>query len=128
MKALIINPAMNLIAEYQFPDDPMKGANELQEIVGGYIERAFVWPVEKAKNSKWYPNSREDILWCNEEGLYKFRDAFFIEGIHQWVPGPAIILGYKYNEEKNCDCTMSLDELASKIRFGRLPGNIEEQE
>lgn len=81
MRALLIDSAKQEIREVEYESTEAKGTT-LQQHIGGYIETAYAWP-------------NGDILFVDEEGLFKAQKHFFRIGERPDQPfaGHGIVVG-----------------------------------
>jgi hypothetical protein len=64
IKAIYIDAAARDVREITLPDNQNDRLTELQRLVGGYVESA--WRTDA-----------DDVLWVDEEGMFKAQHAFF---------------------------------------------------
>ena len=81
MRALLVDSAKQEIREVEYESTEAKGTT-LQQHIGGYIETAYAWP-------------NGDILFVDEEGLFKAQKHFFRIGERPDQPfaGHGIVVG-----------------------------------
>lgn len=102
MRAIIIDAKKQEVRE----EDIRGGLKSLQQIVGGFIERACC------------PDDTHD-LFVDEEGLLKHPEYFFeYEGAHQPFAGNGVIVSHD-DEGETKAATLSLDEVRSHVKFMR---------
>ncbi len=85
---------------------------DLQKLVEGWIETAFMWP-------------SGDVLYVDEEGLLKHPQHFFRipERRDQPLAGNGVLVGRELNDtDITAPPRMSLDNLTKKVRFGTVRG------
>jgi len=89
MRALLIDAAKREVREVEYEQERGKGAPTLQDHLGGYIEVASVW-------------AAGDVLYVDEEGLYKPQMYFFrIDGRQdQPFAGNGIVVGAERYDDK----------------------------
>ena len=106
MRAIIIDAVKREVREVEI-ENTLKS---LQEVVGGYIETAHQ-----------LNNDSRDAVFVNEEGLLSQPKNFFVyDGAHQPFAGSGIIVGCD-DEGETIGCTISLDEVKSKVSFATPP-------
>lgn len=99
-RVLTINSATQTIGE-----TTIAGLTDAQTLVGGLIERAFVFP-------------NGDELYVNEEGLLGQPEHFFtVKGGQHPFAGNAFVVGEPTNSGENRDVSMDKETLKGLIRF-----------
>ena len=84
---------------------------DLQRMVGGFIESAW-------------RNKKDDAVFVDEEGMFKYDGFFTIAGGHQPFAGNGVLVGRDrsesskdYNALPTHDPSMTLAEVTSAVRF-----------
>lgn len=103
MRVILIDPRERSVAER----DVEMTLESLHELVEGYIEVACRF-------------HNGDVLYVNEEGLFKFAEHFDV-GAHQPFAGPGVIVGPENAEGWHQDARSSLEEIKAIIRFSCGP-------
>ena len=104
VKVLVVDPFKKRIYEQEIGQDNLQ---EMQKIVGGHIEAAGSF-------------ANGDILYVNEEGLFKDKQEFFKVG--EINPDPLAGVGFVQghdDEGAGKDATISHLDLALKVEWGR---------
>jgi hypothetical protein len=63
-----------------------------------------------------FPLDEKNDVYCDDEGLYKRKDFFFIEGSHQPIRGNGLILACD-DEGESVDTTALVEVVRKKVRF-----------
>jgi hypothetical protein len=63
-----------------------------------------------------FPLDEKNDVYCDDEGLYKRKDFFFIEGSHQPIRGNGLILGCD-DEGESVDTTALVEVVRKKVKF-----------
>jgi hypothetical protein len=104
--ALLIDPLNRTISETTYI-----GLEGLQTLVGGSIEAAYQWP-------------NRDVLYVDEEGLFKDAQMFFAISVRpdQPLAGNGVLVGREVDDLGNtAPPQMTIERLSSLVRFlGRL--------
>ena len=104
----LIDPTSRTITEVAFT-----GLGELQKLVGGYIEIAYMWR----------PNG--DTLFVDEEGMYRHAKHFSLrERPDQTLAGNGVLVGMEVDGPyeggyTNRDPTMTIKELRERVTWVR---------
>jgi hypothetical protein len=107
-KAYLIDAAAQTVSEVT-----ITGLSDLQKLVGGYIEAAYVW-------------DSGDTLFVDEEGLLKEGQSFFaVPGVRpeQAFAGNGVLVGREEEGSQfpggfiNHDPAMSLEDLHEQVFF-----------
>lgn len=105
MKAFLIDPEVRVILEV---NDDFNKLNLMQAAVEGHIELAGYITGD---------DGRENIVWCDDEGLLKLQLVFTeIAKFPNPLAGRLLILGSD-GEGGNADCTMTYEEVSSMVSF-----------
>lgn len=107
MKAYHINSAEQTVTEVEY-----YGLEDLQTLVGGYIECAYR-----------YPNG--DVLYVDEEGLFKQVDHWFAipERTDQPFAGNGVLVGPERGPDtvETFDPVHTVEQLRRKVAFPIIP-------
>jgi hypothetical protein len=111
IKAILIDAAERDVREITLPDNEQARLDELQRLVGGYIESAYRTPAD-------------DVLWVDEEGLFKPQRAFFRfapRGDHP-LAGNGVMVGAERLDRNgdwigNRDPSLSVEQVRRAVTF-----------
>ena len=106
MKAIHIDSEAQTITEVEY-----SGLQDLQRMVGGYIEPSKHWP-------------SGDVCYVNEEGKLKgLTHAFVLTGFADVLVGNGVVVGRESDPASGSADTdppvITVDELRREIRWGR---------
>lgn len=112
MKAILIDSEKRELREVEYDHGSKPGAVTLQMLIGGYIESAWSW-------------ENGDVLWVDEEGLFKPQSHFFRftpRGDGQPLAGNGVLIG-REEEDDSPDGyhteppTITIEELRPLVQF-----------
>lgn len=100
MKAYHINATAKAITAVDY-----ETLADLQRLVGGDIETAHRF-------------TGGDVVFVNDEGLFKYQDFFIINGAHQPFAGNGVLVGReRHNSIRTRDPKISIEGLRELVTF-----------